>query len=458
LRRPSVDELLERAASVANLAMLRTYAEPSPIQIAAVNDYTALLVSKLRSLPQNDNHTRDRILAQLDIQRSILAPVRRLPKELLIDIFFRVANKTPLRSLNAAVTLSQVCAVWRAVAHGLSKLWTKLVVKSLSDFDEYCELFLPITTKERRPGLRCDDPEIISHLWNRIEPYASCWGSITLVGRLSKLPDLQVLHMENLERLVVDAYDAPGSSELAVLDFVVAPHLRHIALTLDALQSERQLHVPVTRALTSLEIDVMTPFPVNLTFPLLRACAETLLSLALKVRHPLDGPEGSYPTSALDTFDLKALTELRLVDPACALLNHITAPLIEVLILSNVPEYGARSLRGFLTRGQAFRHLRDLRVYKPEERDIPAWLPCLQLMENLRDLHFDDLLSNKEFLELLAQKEPMILPSLEAINICQICWDHPELRDTIGDVCAARGKETVINGLLAYIELTWILD
>ena len=54
MRRLSVDELLERAASVANLAMLREYAEPSPIQIAAINEYTPLLEFQLRSLPSHD--------------------------------------------------------------------------------------------------------------------------------------------------------------------------------------------------------------------------------------------------------------------------------------------------------------------------------------------------------------------------------------------------------------------
>ncbi|KAL1690204.1 hypothetical protein GGG16DRAFT_114253 [Schizophyllum commune] len=66
----SVDELLDRAASVANLAMLRTYAEPSPLQMAAINEYTLLLESHLSSLPPHDVPTRDRIQAQLDTDPS----------------------------------------------------------------------------------------------------------------------------------------------------------------------------------------------------------------------------------------------------------------------------------------------------------------------------------------------------------------------------------------------------
>ncbi|KAL1665990.1 hypothetical protein GGF50DRAFT_113625 [Schizophyllum commune] len=425
----SVDEVLERATSVANLAMLRTYAEPSPVRIAAINEYTSLLESKLRSLLPHDASTRDRILAQLDIHRSVLAPIRRLPKELLIDILFRVANESPFRTLYVAVTLARVCAVWRAVAHGLSKLWSRLAVKSMGDFDQYCELFLPIPKKPHLPGLRCDDPALLKRLWDRIEPHACCWRSITLESQLSMLPDLQVLYMENLERLVIDAYGAPISLELSALDFVVASRLRHIGLTLDALQSERQLHVPVARSLTSLEITTDSPFPVTLALPLLQACADTLGRLILRIRHPLEGPEGSYPTSAAHTFEMKALAFLSLVDPACALLNHITAPIIKALILSNVPAYGSRSLLGFLTRSQDSPTLIDLRVYIPEERDPSAWIPCLRLMDKLRELHFDDMLSNAEFLSqmVLHPDKPSLLPSLGWLNIVKIYREHKGL-------------------------------
>ncbi|KAL1666003.1 hypothetical protein GGF50DRAFT_113637 [Schizophyllum commune] len=45
--RISLEERLERAASVANLAMLRTYSEPSHIQIQTIDWHTFLLESEL---------------------------------------------------------------------------------------------------------------------------------------------------------------------------------------------------------------------------------------------------------------------------------------------------------------------------------------------------------------------------------------------------------------------------
>ncbi|KAL1713985.1 hypothetical protein EV715DRAFT_210528 [Schizophyllum commune] len=458
--RLSVDELLECAASVANLAMLRTYAEPSPIQIAAINEYTPLLESKLATLPPHDTSTRGRIQAQLDIHRSILALIRRLPKELLIEIFFLLAYESPLRTLHVAATIARVCTFWREVAHGLTRFWTKVVVKSVREFDQYCELFLPLT-REKLPDLRCDDRKVLSSLWDRIEPYASCWRSISLEGRLSMLPDLKVLYMENLERLVVDAYDAPISTEFSVLDFVVAPRLRHVGLTLDAVQSVRQLHIPVTRALTSLEITTESPFPVTLVIPLLQECVDTLYSLTIRIRYPLEGPEGSYPTSPSHTFGMKSLTLLSLVDPACALLNHITAPRIKLLILSNVPTYGTRSLQGFLTRSQDPPTLLDFRVYIPEEREPSAWIPCLQYMDSLRDLHFDAMLSNAEFLEriVLHSDRPSLLPSLAWINMSRIFMDHEELRPIIFQISRSRRKRIVLeDGRTAWQVLGWFQE
>ncbi|KAI4526914.1 hypothetical protein K525DRAFT_187991 [Schizophyllum commune Loenen D] len=415
--------ILERAASVANLAMLRAQFEPSHTQIEVIKDLTSLSESELACLsPTDTSETGDRILAQLAIHRSILAPIRRVPVELLSEIFSRVVHASPLRTLPVATTLSHICSAWRNIARAHAALWTKLVVKTLRDFDDYHELFLPLT-KQMPLELQCDDREILKDLWDRIAPYASRWRRIELEGRLSMLPDLQVLYMENLERLVVDVYDAPISRDLSALDFVVAPRLRHIALTLDVLRSERQLHVPATRSLTSLEITSVSPFPVTLTLPLLQACADTLQALTIEIRQASDGADGSYSTGSSDPFLMKALTYLSLVDSSCALLSLITAPLTEELVFSAVPSYCARSLLGLLDRGEPT-HLHTLEVYDAEEREPSAWIPCLQLMGNLRRLHFDDLLANNAFLEKLIRRpdRPLFLPALEGVDM----WRRPE--------------------------------
>ncbi|KAI5886199.1 uncharacterized protein SCHCODRAFT_02753376 [Schizophyllum commune H4-8] len=457
----SVDELIERAASVANLAMLRSYAILPPIQIATIKAFTPLLEYELICAPTSDALARKKILAQLNINRSILAPIRHLPIELLSYTFLLVMQEYPLRNLQASITISQVCSTWRTVARRQGELWTRVIVENLGDFGEYCENFLPMT-KQAPLELRCDNGEILWDLWDSIASYASRWRRLKLEGRLSTLPNLKVLYMENLERLIIDAYDAPISADLSALDFVVAPRLQHIALTLDALQSDRQLHIPITRALTSLEISTLSPFPAIITLPLLQACRDTLQSLTIKILQASVDADGSYLTNAseYDPFVMKSLTHLRLVDPACSLLNHMTAPIIEELVLSAVPSYGTRSLRGFLKRGKASDHLQTLRVYNVEERDPSAWMPCLRLLENLKALHFDDLLMNKSFLEemIIRENKPTLFPSLEGIAIWRVLWSDVELHDLIADLCTSRDKRTTIYGKdrEAYTRLAWL--
>ncbi|KAL1690527.1 hypothetical protein GGG16DRAFT_113996 [Schizophyllum commune] len=194
--------------------MLRAQSEPSHTQVEVIKDLTSLLESELASLsPTDTSETGERILAQLAIHRSILAPIRRVPVELLSEIFSRVVHASPLRTLPVATTLSHICSAWINIARAHAALWTKLVVKTLRDFDDYHELFLPLT-KQMPLELRCDDREILKDLWDRNAPYASRWRCIELEGRLSMLPDLQVLCMENLERLEIDVYDAPISRDL----------------------------------------------------------------------------------------------------------------------------------------------------------------------------------------------------------------------------------------------------
>ncbi|KAL1703653.1 hypothetical protein EV121DRAFT_292167 [Schizophyllum commune] len=447
---------LERAASIANLAVLRSHSEPSQIQIQTINWLTFLLESDLRTLPPDETPIRARVLDQLAINRSMLAPIRRLPVELLSEIFSRVVDKFPLRTLQFATTISHVCADWRSTARAHAALWTKVIVETMHDFDEYCEQFLPMT-KKALLELRCDAREVLGDLWDRIDSYASRWRRIKLEARLSTLTDLKVLYMENLERLIIDAYDVPVSADLSALDFVVAPRLRHVSLTVDVLQSDRQLHIPVTRSLTSLEIASVSPFDVTLVLPLLQACANTLQSLTIKIRQAYDGAVGSYHMDAPSLLVMQALTYLSLVDPACALLNLITAPLTGELVLSAVPAYGTRALKGFLTRGNP-RHLHTLRVYDVEERDPSSWIPCLKHMCNLRHLHFDDMMSNEEFLEQMIKREnkPLLLPALRGIAIWQIYWNHLELHDIIDEMCSSRSKETKRSGLRGWTLIKWL--
>ena len=87
------------------------------------------------------------------------------------------------------------------------------------------------------------------------------------------------------------------------------------------------------------------------------ASADTLQSFTIRIRKVSDGVVGSHIASASGTFIMQALTYLSLSHSACALLDHITAPLLEQIVLSNrkfpdiiLPEVNL-PLRGYAVDG-----------------------------------------------------------------------------------------------------------
>ncbi|KAI5899419.1 uncharacterized protein SCHCODRAFT_02523922 [Schizophyllum commune H4-8] len=431
---------LERAASVANLATLRANEPLTGIQIAGIKDLTSQLESELAKLHRYDTTTdriRKKILEQLAIHRCLVSPIRRLPEEIMAHIFSLAVDEPeePERSLPTAIAVSRVCFNWRRVARDHASLWTTVVVEDeLAEFKKYEELYLPLT-KELPLEVSCEQAKILWDLWDCIAPYASRLRSIVAVGFLKVMPDLKVLYTENLERLAVYALQAPDFKDLSTLDLVASPRLREITVSLETLESDRQLHVPIARALTTLKIVVENPFPVTHVLPFLRSCADTLQSLTIDIEEPPEGLDDSDPTRADggDVLVMGALTFIELFGFACALLNHITAPRVDNLKLKAVPTYGSRTLLGFLKRGGAAQSLGQLRVSKPKERNQSAWIPCLQLMDNLWKLDFDELLSHRSFIDLLVHYQGwrLLLPSLECIDVHRVFRKRPDLQHDI---------------------------
>ncbi|KAK1225830.1 hypothetical protein PQX77_011241 [Marasmius sp. AFHP31] len=102
-----------------------------------------VIESRIRELSaslQSFVETRERIAEKKRIYHSILHPIRRLPPEILAEIF-RICTfgnmdleytdfPGSLDTRKAPWTLSQVCQTWRSVATSTSSLWTRVDVMS----------------------------------------------------------------------------------------------------------------------------------------------------------------------------------------------------------------------------------------------------------------------------------------------------------------------------------------
>ncbi|KAL1700271.1 hypothetical protein EV121DRAFT_214530 [Schizophyllum commune] len=128
--------LLSSTSERSNLAFLRegtvpTLAERKPIyedldnleaELQRVDDD----VARLQAL-------REQIRTQLALSRAMVAPVRRLPPELLARIFLEHVDGYPdaERTSYATTTLAKVSATWRWVACSVPGLWTHITLTSI---------------------------------------------------------------------------------------------------------------------------------------------------------------------------------------------------------------------------------------------------------------------------------------------------------------------------------------
>jgi hypothetical protein len=71
---------------------------------------------------------RQALVHHVDIHQTLLSPMRRLPSELISEIFFHCLPDEicPLRAKRAPLILGMVCRAWRTIALSTPKLWSRL--------------------------------------------------------------------------------------------------------------------------------------------------------------------------------------------------------------------------------------------------------------------------------------------------------------------------------------------
>ncbi|KAL1752024.1 hypothetical protein FB107DRAFT_278110 [Schizophyllum commune] len=122
--------LLRSANTIANMGLLRDGVAPSPFDCELINEYSRLLTTELEHVDACISQTgsaREKIVAQLAIGRSLVAPIRRLPGDILSDIFLQYYNaekSSPTKMISYAV--APVCYTWWTVARSTTALWTNI--------------------------------------------------------------------------------------------------------------------------------------------------------------------------------------------------------------------------------------------------------------------------------------------------------------------------------------------
>ncbi|KAF5343342.1 hypothetical protein D9758_014181 [Tetrapyrgos nigripes] len=195
------------------------------------------------------------ILFRVDQYRSLLAPIRKVPPEVLGNIFTlccSVESKIAERIDSPPIRLSQVCAGWRELAMTTAPLWARLNIDLNRDMDQMpsgdkmksmldTHLTLsknsPLTLSVTIPS-RWDDLEQAQVVIDCIVPHSSRWQDVSLdISRELLMGPIFAAIKGNLSQLQSLFLWPPSKCSIsfpttvATLDvFTSAPMLRNIQI------------------------------------------------------------------------------------------------------------------------------------------------------------------------------------------------------------------------------------
>ncbi|KAF7357570.1 F-box domain-containing protein [Mycena sanguinolenta] len=223
----------------------------SDSRVDSLQNQIAALESRVAALVE----LRDRERAAGDALRSLTAPIRTLPAELLVEIFFLSIREpdesgyifSKLVHIQDAFCISHVCRHWRQIANNTPRLWTGpirvdihregpegIYVEGLETWlARSAPLPVPITLMRLEDGppfiessrvteaLLC-----ISARWRSLR--FACLAPASFVQRLvgSRLDSLEELVLLGVDRHSFDSYPDPT----AISSFATAPRLRKVTV------------------------------------------------------------------------------------------------------------------------------------------------------------------------------------------------------------------------------------
>ncbi|THU75679.1 hypothetical protein K435DRAFT_706647, partial [Dendrothele bispora CBS 962.96] len=186
---------------------------------------------------------QQRIYRQIDQYRSLLAPIRKLPPEVLGHIFHLICteNSATTEIDCPAVHLSHVCAGWRDLARTTPSLWSRISINLFDPEHDPFRLKSMLTTclalSYPSPiflDLTMDEVDVDEFVLQSVMRHCDRWAEVCLnitashFDKLSpikgNLPLLHSLTINDLE--LFEDLDSPESLDC----FSLAPRLRAVAI------------------------------------------------------------------------------------------------------------------------------------------------------------------------------------------------------------------------------------
>ncbi|KAI4521781.1 hypothetical protein K525DRAFT_200365 [Schizophyllum commune Loenen D] len=355
-----VEDALVRARAVANIALHRSAYVPKGQEASIIKEKSQTLLGLRRELDiklQGSQNLlsvysellgRQRALdAQIALHDALLAPCRKLPSELLSEIFLLALPDSwddaaaGLRRLNVA----HVCLSWRRIALSTSRIWTTL--RFFSGYNDLAKHAAAVTAEMRKAGnvpldLTVDGllPEMWifrncmvaedfwgDDAWEILCSAAQQWRQVTL--RAVPRPAYDILiHREFPILSSLSLALAPNRSspvEVPLHAFQHAPTIT--SLSIQYYTSPVELVMPSSWKITELIITcgecgtggIFTP-PLAPSLGVIQACSQTLRKCIITANEA--GPSNAHHTR----ISLPVLEELRLNGSALTLCRFVNAP------------------------------------------------------------------------------------------------------------------------------------
>ncbi|KAL1746448.1 hypothetical protein HDZ31DRAFT_34166 [Schizophyllum fasciatum] len=378
-------EILERAASVANIGLHRSSFLPGVEEERAIRGSSQEISSQLSRIDAEIlqlSLLRRRLSDQLDLNQSLVAPIRRLPYELLSSIFIHFATDTISglceQPRQTTRTVASVCSAWRAVARSTPQLWTRISANAIYPGRPFSGENV-YGTQAALTGLlplQLDhdgrDSAALKRFLDELGPHAPRWQSLALHGSVPIFESLSGYHMPILKEA---EFILDGEPTYTVFDFLAgAPALEDLSIVFNYFERE-------------LPHELIVPAFPNIAIPTL-----THLSLATLVYLDLsmstDGDWGVIQAGRVKPIDMTALSVLRIGQMGYEICDYIAAPALEEIIVHDVPEAHRSpfpALTDLAPRAQGLRKL-ALRNVEAEDWEDDPLTPCLEQWKGLQEL------------------------------------------------------------------------
>lgn len=481
--------------------ILGTNHVPSPVQAIEISDCISGPagelsqlndeIARLSSLLADVLVKRDKVKEYVDAHRALLAPARRLPDDIIGEIFIQClpTDRNPTRSLaEAPLLLGLICRSWRNISSSTPRLWNAIHVfvpiqvspsplpQTISELVEVRRQgvqrwlkrsgVLPLSISVSMTALDVvDEPSMtVENFAQTIIQFSSRWKNIdlevpaTFIKVVEQLRPSDVPYLEKLQLNLPYVWPLAGPDEPPVdilADILRAPTIRAVSIV----HSPQHPHTLALRwgNITHLSVQnyqYTLCFDTGQVLKVLAQCRR-LRKCTLTVNVPQTVPE-NHPTQ----IDLPNLVDLRLwmlyedpYDPSSsaddsvrALFAPLSAPSLKCLVLSTGGNNIWTRLPFLPLLSDPLCQLERLDVTFPATSG--ALLECLRLTPHLAELRINQSIGQgledahlRLFIPTEASPLPLS-PHLEEVTLTIGYPDVPALDETILQIAQSRWRPT----------------